>query len=339
MAASIYGDASTQEKRLLEEAMARDAGLRREYEALSGLREAIPVNQPELKFDLAPLVRNRLASSPATARGRRVALALATVACVVVLAALGFVRSDKHASPVVHVASTVGATGSSPLGAAIEKADALVKQGDLATAYQSLQDCLAANADDVKAGDAQLRVADLAYDLKRYPEALAATTALMTRYHDYVKQTPERERHVIARRDLLAEAESVQFASLYALDTARKDRTDPFGKLESIIVGNKDSLVAEEAALDMGKLLLAEAESGKDANAKSPRLTAMTLARDRCTDPIAVALLEIKIGEIYQNDLRDFSSAEEHFKRAAENPVYAKRATAALMVLAEERKR
>lgn len=333
MAALVYDEATPRERLLVEEAVARDPALRREVEALRALRGAMPGGSPELRVDLAPLVRDRLETVPATARGRRLALVLGTVVCVGVLGILGLYRTDRSASPIVSVAPA----HPSPLSSVLASAETLASQGSPGVALESLREALAAHPGDVRAGEVQLRIADLAYDLKRYPEALAAMTALMTQYHAFVAQSPERERHVIARRDLLAEAEAVQFATLYALDTARKDRTNPLGRLEEVIVANQDSLVAEEAALDMGRLLLAEAEERPDA--ASPRLTAMTLARDRCANPVAAALLEVKIGEIYQNDLRDFSSAEEHFKRAAENPAVAKRATVALAVLAKERQR
>ncbi|MFA6241582.1 MAG: tetratricopeptide repeat protein [Candidatus Hydrogenedentales bacterium] len=337
LAASLYDDATPHERDSLESALSRDPVLRNEYDSLRVLRNSIPLDRPELKIDLTPLIRRRLEEVPVHSGGRRLALALGTVSCVLILAALGWNHSGKSTEPGIQIATSQHTGVPTMLGSLFQETDALVKQGDLATAFQKLSDSLAAHPDDPLAADAQLRLADLAFDLKRYPEALAATTTLMTRYHSFVAQSPERERHTIARRDLLAEAEAVQFASLYSLDTARRDRANPLGKLEDVIVGYQNSLVAEEAALDMGKLLLAESATLPDT--ENPRLTAMTLARDRCSNPVAIALLEIKIGEIYQNDLRDFSSAEAHFMRAAANPVLTQRAKTALASLAEAKSR
>ncbi len=337
LAASLYDDATPRERDSLESALSRDSALRSEYDSLRALRNSIPVDHPELKLDLTPLIRRRLEEVPVASGGRRLALALGTASCVVILAALGWNHSGKPSAPGIQVATSQNTGAPTALGSLFQETDALVKNGDLASAFRKLSDSVAAHPDDPLAADAQLRLADLAFDLKRYPEALAATTTLMTRYHSFVAQSPERERHTIARRDLLAEAEAVHYATLYALDTARRDRANPYGKLEDVIVGYQNSLVAEEAALDMGKLLLAESASIPDS--ANPRLTAMTLARDRCANPVAVALLEIKIGEIYQNDLRDFSSAEAHFLRAAANPVLTQRAKTALASLAEAKSR
>jgi hypothetical protein len=71
-------------------------------------------------------------------------------------------------------------------------------------------------------------------------------------------------------------------------------------------------------------------EAGLDINSPAGTLAAYKGAHDRCTSPVAVALLELKIGDAYADALHEPAAAREHYQRAAENPVLASLATKAL---------
>jgi hypothetical protein len=59
-------------------------------------------------------------------------------------------------------------------------------------------------------------------------------------------------------------------------------------------------------------------------------LEGMKAARARCSDPSAIALLDLKIGDLYRDDFNNIPAAVTQYRRASENPIFAKRAGDAL---------
>jgi tetratricopeptide (TPR) repeat protein len=330
LAASLYEDLDAGERAALERLITREPSLAAERAGFERLLRAIPDAVPELSVDLRPRIRARLqeaagpALSPRAASRRRYALAVVAAAVILGLVTTGWVEFGGHGAsegPVLEVPLTL-------MQAALNKAGTLVAGNEPAKAYDLLRDAVAAYPKDPLAGEAQLRVADLAFDLHRYPEAVAAYAKMIGSYGANLEQESGRRRHVVERRDLLAESEAVGFESLYALDTARNDRVDAFAKLEAVVGRYQNSLIAEEAAVEMGRMLMA-ATPPSDPPARR-MLNAMQRAKERCSSPVAVALLDLKIGDLYRDELKDTAAAEAHYMRAAENSVVASRARNAL---------
>ena len=126
-------------------------------------------------------------------------------------------------------------------------------------------------------------------------------------------------------RDLSAEAKKVEFASLQAFDVAMRDRAHPFAALEEVAAtyakyqGTEQYALGDLVATEMAAAVAAEA--GYSTATPSGRLAAFEGARTKCTSPVALALLDMKIGDAYSGALNDRMAAKEHYERAAKNPV------------------
>lgn len=330
VAASFYEELSDSERRDLDAAFAASPSLKAEAETLGRLVQGMPAVQPQLDVDLRETLRERLAEAESGDLGwKRRNLVLSGAFALAVLAFVGYGFWSNRVNETGGEPGTVAKAPATLMEKTFLAADRYLANHEPARAYEILKANVKAQPNDPMAPYAQLRLANLAFDMGLYPEALDAFNKMMTEpYHHILVESPEREQRAVQRRDLLAEAKKVNFRSLYALDSARRDRGNEIPRLEEVIVDNQETLVADLAAEEMGRLLLAKsAENGDSTDAY---LNAMKAAREQCTNPYAVALLDYKIGAIYQNKLQDYAAAKSHYRRALENPVLARRAKDAL---------
>ena len=63
---------------------------------------------------------------------------------------------------------------------------------------------------------------------------------------------------------------------------------------------------------------------------------ALEMARAECTNPVAIAQLNLELGHVYRDEIRDFAGAETCYLRAAEEPLLAKRAQDALLTVTKD---
>ncbi len=337
LAASFYEPLTPAEQKELDSALAASDALRTQADALRNIVNAAPRISPQPDRDLLPAIHARLAqdvtANPrSTSRARR--LVWASV-CVGLLLVAGVVlyRVDHPIAPEARSpAGDSTRVSESLLAQAIQEADTLVAEHKSGEAYEILRKGLAAKPDDPLAAKVELRVADLSFELKRYRESLQAHDKLVTKYDQVLRESPDLQRTIVKRRDLLADAATNNFSSLYDLDVAMQDRGHEVPGLEKVIAENPESLVADLAADKMGEVLFDESSAAD--NVKSAYLQAMEKARRQCTNAYAIALLDLKIGDIYRNDFKDYPAAEDHYRKAAQNPVFAKRATNKLDSLA-----
>ena len=221
-----------------------------------------------------------------------------------------------------------------PVSQALAEAEGLLAKQDMPAAYVVLRKALSRQPGDRRAGEAQWLVADCAFKLKDYSEAYEACNRLFAEYRASLDDNPDRRTQAINLRDLLAEARKVDYESLQAFDVAKRDRANTFGALENVAATYAKYQGTEQYAL--GDLVAKEmaatvaAETGIDINTPAGTLAAYQGAHDRCTSPVAVALLDLKIGDAYLDPLNEPAAAKEHYQRAAENPVLASLATKAL---------
>lgn len=329
LAASLYEDLSAEERQELEKALACSKTLRDDAEFLDGLIHAIPREAPKLGIDLTASLHNRLQEVPAP-RLPIVRRTLAFAAAILILAA----------GAVVYISLPLGepdpadALAGQPapptlLDQTLAKAEDLLAAHQDAEAYRLLKAGFEGQPHDPRAAEVLCRVANLAYDLGRYSEALQLHNQLrQAPYYRYLETSPKRLQEANFRRDLLVEAEALNFRPLYDLNSATNDREHALARLEAVIVDNQEKLVADLAAEEMGRALIAASE--RESGGAVAYLDAMKAARERCSNPYALALLDYKIGEIYRNDMRDVNAAEQHFRRALDNPQMARRAQEAL---------
>ena len=328
LAASLYEELDDPDRRELDAAVSADPDLCAAVEAFTKLVAAIPQERPPLDRDLLPSVRARL-SERRIISVPKPRLVAAAVACCVLLGLFAYLMSadlggdDAGAPPSSAFASS--------LVSALDEAQRCEETGDYARAFALLSDAVEGYPDDPLAGEAQYQLASLYFDQGRYPQAYEAFTKLKVEYPGAVAADPERARAVADIRDLLDEARQYNYAALEAYDAACRERGTAIAALEDVIAAYPLSpRVAERAILEMGRRIAA---AEFDPGTPDVRLRALELARARCTKPVAVAQLDLVIGDIYRDEMRDFAVAEDHYRKAAEVPVLARRAKEALDAL------
>ncbi len=333
LAASLYEPLSERDRRALDRAMQSDAALRKEYGSLRRLVNAVPPAPVESIPNLLPLLRARLNAPARRNAGYRWAYAGAAAAVVVGLS-LGTWYAGRESITPGPIAALDSDAPNTLVSQALAEAEGLLAKQDMPAAYDVLRKALSRQPGDRRAGEAQWLVADCAFKLKDYSEAYEACNRLFAEYRASLDDNPDRRTLAINLRDLLAEARKVDYESLQAFDVAKRDRANTFGALENVAATYAKYQGTEQYAL--GDLVAKEmaatvaAETGIDINTPAGTLAAYQGAHDRCTSPVAVALLDLKIGDAYLDPLNDPAAAKEHYQRAAENPVLASLATKAL---------
>ena len=313
IAASVYDDLNDQERTLLDGHLASCAACRAEAEALENLAARIPDPNPRLDVDLVPILRRRLAETGMGPPRRVWRYALTAAASIVVIAAIsygvsGYLTIQDRAQPLV---ATSGASSTSPMGGALNEAARLAAGRDYPGAYRLLRQAVNATPDDPLAADAQERCAAIAFaELRWYPEAYTAYSSLAQRYPAAYPARPES----IERLELLAEARANDYAALYALDAARRGMGDQFAEYERVIARYPATFVAHLAASDMAGLVARDAPA---AEAGHGGLAAMEYARERCTDPVAVAQLKVEVGHIYWKEMNNPEKARDLYNEVA----------------------
>jgi len=306
IAASIYDDVSAEERAYLARHVTACAACRAEAESLPRFAGAIPVPPAQFTGDLLPVVRQRLMETPARSAWTGWRVALPVAACIMLAAAFGYISRDDRRVSGPDVAAVAAA---SPIDAAIAAA---LEQSDqqFGKAVLALREAIQAYPDDPRAGEAQLLLANLEFSHgQRYAEALAAYDALRRHYPQTWNTSPGA---VKDRYDLLAEARLQNFEPLYQFDAARNSG-DAFAQLEKLVAKHPCKLVASLAIETMRERLCGP----EDSMAMETRIDAMEFVRDRCTDPVAIAQINVTLGDMYWRDLRDFERAREAYTQAA----------------------
>lgn len=329
IAASLYESLPGPEQLELEHALEKSADLRRDAQDLRFTRDSILDDAPVLDVDLLPLLHARLAEQPARPKtSNRLVWAAACLVAMVLGAAI-ILRADRAdpVSPMFDSTSVVEGPHSK-LTQALQEADRLVADGDTVRAYRLLQATVKARPADPRIQDAQLLLGDVAFELGEYDVALAAYDAVVSLYYRSGSTNPAQHR-VVQRRELLAEAARDNFASLNAVTIAMRDRGNELSGLEQVIADHPGTFVADLAAESMGFVMMDGIDAG---DMRTAYLRGMEHAKSRCTSPAAIALLDLKIGDVYRDDFQDFTAAERYYQNAesSDAPVVAKRATDAL---------
>lgn len=298
---ALAGASTPGERERLARMHERAPQAREELDRLQAFLSELPADAPTLPADLLPGVRARLnETGPATARDWRLAGAagLCMAAALVVLAPM--VLPDRREPGADSVAETT--TAPPPATAQrLSMANALLYEGRHAEAYDVLTEALARFPGQPFAPAAQQQLADLDFaEFQRYERAYEAYTRLRSEYPEQFASDPENAQ----RLDLLDEARRVRFASLNEFDAARTRRTGRLEALERVLARYASTHeLAPRVAEEMADVLIAD--GAVDAQDGPLRVRALELARDRCTDPLALARLDLEIGKAYLRDAGD----------------------------------
>ena len=338
IAASVYGDLAQGEQVELEGHLASCPACRAQAAALERMTAAIPIEAPRLAEDLFPAIQRRLRETQAESAARQVWMpwryAVPAGVCVALLVFISYVAVNRPALQDLETPSSEVALADelSPVQCALDEADRLAQQHDYTTAYRALKQAVDEYPDDASVAEAQLRRADIAFSvLKWYPEAYDDYEAIADRYPAVFASSAES----IHRRDLLAEAREHDYASLHALDAARRDGDNRFAQLEGVIGRYPGTFVASAAAEDMARVV-AGMDTAKEGGPE--RLAAMERARDKCTNAIAKRQLDLEVGHIYDREMNDPAKARECYDQVvkSDNSVLARLARQSLAELGSE---
>jgi len=322
IAASLYEEVDGHDRQALEEHLSACPRCRAEHEALGRLKAGLAGEGPELGQDLVPVLRARIVAEE-TPRGRRWGwrLQLAGAVCLGLAGLLVYqLAITPDAGPTSDVAATapdadsVAPDADSAVQKALREAAQLSEARDFQAAYAALQTAVEAHPDDGLAGEAQARLAAIAFgELQWYPQAYEAHRVLAGQYPGVYMDSPE----CIRRMNLLDEARAKDYDPLYKLDAARLrrdrgSRDKAFGKFEEVIALYPGTYAAGLAAGEMARCVAREVSGGE------ARLAAMEQAKDRCTHPIAVTQLKLEIAHIHR-DLNHHGPARDLYQEIAES--------------------
>ena len=314
IAAAVYEEPSPRERELLRSHLASCSACRAEAEILVKTAALIPNCAPELPWDLLPAIRRCLAERRAPAWQRPLRWAMVAAACTVLLAAVVYEpvvsRLAKHSKSSTMANSSNLQPQVSPLETALNESAQLIENKEFTKAFQLLAGAVDRHPTDPKAGEAQKRVADVAFDgLAWYPQAYAAYEKLAQKYPNTLRTSPE----AVWRRYLLAETRDSDFEALYTIEAAARGEHDVFANLEQIVCAHPGTFVASHAAGKMAALVVQEAEAPEGEN---KHLYAMAQARERCSQPVAVVQLTLEMGLICWEEMSDAARARDLFNQA-----------------------
>ncbi|MBI4560123.1 MAG: zf-HC2 domain-containing protein [Candidatus Hydrogenedentes bacterium] len=318
IAASIYEALDDGDRRRLDRHLASCPACRAEAQAMISVARRIPEAPiPELPRSLMPAIKARLAQNevPVPFAWRYAAAAMATV---VVLGSVsyGLLYSGLSGSGVQNLADNRPVQVDSALQPTLDQAAALMEQRQYADAYRVLEAGLRVHYRDARAGEGQLLLADIAFThLKQYPVAYSAYQRAQQFYSSAILASPDRNT-ILERWETLAEARKVEYASLYALDAATRDRSDTFAKLEQVVARYPEKYVGAMAAEEMAKLMVA---AGAVQVGEQTHFLAMQEASLRCKDPIAATRLKLEMAHIYRDELNNPEKAREYYGEIAAN--------------------
>jgi hypothetical protein len=211
----------------------------------------------------------------------------------------------------------------------LEEADVHAANKDWQSARLALESFIAEHPGEDLAAQAQLKLADLHFTrLHQYPQAYAAYEQLRENFPQTFAGNPVN----IDRFNLLAEAKAQNYEPLYLLDEARDSGADAFQKLEGLIAQQPNTFLAS-LAVDSMRDYIAVPKSMSD----SAQVVALEAVRERCSNPVAVAQVNLSLARIYAGELGEVNTARDLYQSVANNgpDVLAQSARSALEEMAK----
>ncbi len=318
LAANAYGELTGAEHERLSRHLARCPKCRERAAAFQSLAGAPTTRAHSPGFDLLPMVRRRLKESPPWAPAPTTAplplrqLSVFAAAAALALGVFGIAASGLLTLPDTDPAD--GAVAHHPSEStehqgALAEAAALMADHDYAGAFRTLQHYLGESAEDERAGQARLTLADLAYEELQWFDRAHNAYELVVRNHRDLLEEQGRMAEVVLRWNVLAEARKVDYASVNALFAALDSGRDSFEELQAVVARYPGTFVASQAVQEMAGVAQA---------APGGAIEALAAARERATDPVVQAQVDLELGFAYLNTSKDAAKAREHFVAASE---------------------
>ncbi|HNR31521.1 MAG TPA: zf-HC2 domain-containing protein [Candidatus Hydrogenedentes bacterium] len=349
LAAAIYEPLGEGDRHLLDTHIEGCARCRALLASMRETVDAIPREDVRYEGDLAPALRARIDTLPTRSLAWRILpypIAVAALAAALLLVVGVPLQIPKHPEiqqthPVAGVSAAretarvengemIAALAlDSPVAQAVCEADALIEKRAYAEAMRVLQEATTAHPDDPAAGTAQERLADIEFShLRRYARAFDAYVKLRNQFPHTFRTSPES----IDRFDLLVEGWPDSFNPLYTLDVARADGAEGFRALETLVAHHPGKLVASLALDEMQRVVDDPAAEGD-----LPHFAELEAVLARCNNPVAIAQVNLRLGDTYSRELRDPLRARGAYLEVAQSdhPVLAPLAQEALARLGQ----
>ncbi|HOJ33710.1 MAG TPA: hypothetical protein PKY35_06515 [Candidatus Hydrogenedentes bacterium] len=316
MVAALYGELSEGDKAVLEQQLSKSRMLREEYDNLRAVVSALPTGEKiDPPVDLFPLVMARLQREMKESQKRFLRLSFYAVPlAAVILMGIGFLLWRTPNTRVSTHVAVLSQEQNSLLFETLREALALKAQGDDVNAAVALQTALETHPNDALAGQAQMELANLYFErLKRYREAYEAYRLLKSKYPRVFASNHQNT----SRLDLLEECSQEDFAALHLLDAARTRLGPDLAALEEVVARYPGTQVASLALQEMLTRVMEES-----APTDHQPLHALEALKDRCTNPVTVAQINLEMGKAYWKEYQDWETAERLGQQAmqSENP-------------------
>ncbi|MBX3177006.1 MAG: zf-HC2 domain-containing protein [Candidatus Hydrogenedentes bacterium] len=283
IAASLYEPLSVDEQRQLSAHLGACPACAEASRSLGSLVRALPDAAPPFTGDLLPALQ----SERPTVRDHRpfstlkpviAYTALFVLACVV----FAFARLNNSQPDLPPVAAV------NPPIQTIDAAYREAAAGDVEVALAMLEEAREAAATPTEAGALLLAAANIEYGyMRRYAIAYDKYKSVFDNYGEAWAQS---EGAVKDRFDLLTEARDQAFEPLYQVDSARLQGEAGIPVLEDLMARYPGRAVAREALGAMLALVDGEGVTGLEA------------VKVRCTNPVALAQVDVHLGERYCAD-------------------------------------
>jgi len=299
VAASLYEALSETEQVALNTHLAGCPRCAKEMETMKALVGEIPVRTESFSGDLLPTLREALREEAVATRHSRWTMGSFALSFTVfgLISLYLFSPGDDVRQPVDE---------RSPISLALEEAGLLSQSGQEMEARQVLENALAYHGDGPTAGVLYLEMASLEYGaFHRYEEAYTIYSLVRDEYAEVWSQC-----HGLLqdRYDLLTEARDSGYEALYAIDAARSLGEEGIPRLETIVAQNPGRFIASEALDTMVTVIENDGVSG------------LEMLRSRFTNPLAVAQLDVRLGEQYWQEENNPERGKELLEAVVQGP-------------------
>lgn len=313
LAASLYEALEPDDSMALQRHLADCAACRAEHASLQALVGQLAPAPVEFQGDLLPAIREALRKTECQPWFLRWTQVIAVVVLFVLVSGVFMVVGGPGNAKNENVARV------QPAVEPLAEARRLAAADDASGAMEVLKAALDTAPHAAIAGELRLEVAELEYNhFHRYEAAYDTYKAVREVHPEAWTKSPG---IVKERFDLLTEAREANFEPLYQIDKALKQGDNGMPELEQVMARYPGRSVAQ-AAMEM-MVTMVDGEG----------LGRVEAVRSRCTNPVALAQLDVRIGEGYCTGNLDPAKGKALLHAVADSP-YAVPAQMAKEVLA-----
>lgn len=311
IAQELYEPLSPEDEQRLDELCRLFPKLNQERHSLKKVRKALVLSEDNWQGDLLPAIHEKLAVSRGGYRHTRRANAYVFAFSLVILFSLAlyglFMLSDQN-DTFAPVAGQISPRADTPLSRLGQDACDMVALGEAERASELLAQAIQEYPADPYHADALLTLADIEYTyLQRYERAYEVLKLLERDHRDIFNRNWDHDKRV----RLLSAALPDAFTPIRELESAARSE-NPLQGYEQVLAEYPDKIWADEALHSMTRLI------ARHANAyPTDTIQVLQQLRSVCTHPVALARIDLELGNYYCDSLDDLERARTHYAEAA----------------------